>query len=124
MINLISVTILIIKKSRLQSNIESRRSFKSLFRDQFQQHQHLLTAPIVLVILALPRLIMSYVSKCMKSSNDMWLFLVGYFISFIPPTLTFIIFILPSKFYKIEFYKSLAQYRTVVRRRLRLISSE
>jgi hypothetical protein len=76
---------------------------------------------VLLVILAAPRLIITFVSKCMKSPNDSWLFLVAYFMSFIPPMLTFVIFILPSKFYKEQFQESIAYYRTIIQRRLHLI---
>jgi len=41
-----------------------------------------------------------------------------YLITFIPSMLTFIIFILPSKFYKKEFQKTVQQYRTMIQRRL------
>jgi hypothetical protein len=122
MINLISTIILITKKSRQKANIHKQRAYKEILFQQLKQNKHLLTAPIVLIILALPRLIITFVSKCMKSSNDSWLFLVGYFISFIPPMLTFIVFILPSKFYKKEFHKSVVQFRMTIQRRLHLIS--
>jgi len=118
---LISCIILIIKKSRQQSNVHKQRSYKEILREQFREHRHLLTVPIVLVILSLPRLIITFVSKCLTSTDDAWLFLVGYFISFIPPMLTFIVFILPSKFYREEFQKSLAEYQTSIQRRLHLI---
>jgi hypothetical protein len=122
MINLISTIILITKKSRQQAKIHKQRPYKEILIEQLKENKHLLTAPIVLVILSLPRLIITFVSKCMKSSNDSWLFLVGYFISFIPPMLTFIVFILPSKFYKKEFHKSVVQFRMTIQRRLHLIS--
>jgi hypothetical protein len=122
MINLISVIILITKKSRQQANIHTQRGYKEILIGQLKQNKHLLTAPIVLVILALPRLVITFISKCMKSSNDAWLFLVGYFISFVPPMLIFIVFILPSKFYKREFRKSVTQFRTTIERRLHLTS--
>jgi hypothetical protein len=121
-INLFSSIILITKKTRQQLNIHPNQTYKEVLRKQFQQHKHLLTAPIVLIILALPRLIITFVSKCMKSSNDSWLFLGGYFISFVPPMLTFVIFIRPSKFYMREFRKTVVQYRTRIQRRLRLSS--
>ncbi len=79
MINLISVFILIKTKSRQQLNIYTHRSYKEILREQFQRHKHLLTAPIVLVILGLPRLIITFISKCMKSVDDSsCLFLGGY----------------------------------------------
>ena len=99
-INLISVVILIIKKFHQQSNLHTNRGRLQLLRKQFQQHQHLFIASIILVILAIPRLILTFVSKCMESANDTWLYRAAYFISLIPPMITFIIFILPSKFYK------------------------
>jgi hypothetical protein len=122
-INLISAVILIIKQSRQQANIHTQRSYKQTLRQQFQQHKHLLTAPIVLVILAIPRLIIAFVSKCMKSSDDAWLYLIGYFISFIPPMLTFVVFIVPSKFYKKEFRKTVHHYRNNLQRRFYSTSS-
>ncbi|CAF0926998.1 unnamed protein product [Rotaria sp. Silwood1] len=120
-INLISAVILIAKKSRQRSNLQINRSFKELLKEQIRQHKHLFTAPVALVILALPRLILLFISKCMKSTNDAWLFLVGYLISFIPPMLTFLVFVLPSKFYKKQLHKSLVAYRTKIQRRLKYI---
>jgi hypothetical protein len=122
LINLISAIILITNQSRQQAKLHKQQSYRKIVREQFQQHRHLLTAPIVLVILALPRLIITFVSKCMRSSGDVWIFLVGYFISFIPPMLTFVVFVLTSKFYKKEFHESVAQFRTNIQRRLHMIS--
>jgi hypothetical protein len=121
-INMISTIIVITKKSRQQANIHKQRAYKEILIEQLKQNKHLLTAPIVLVILALPRIIITFVSKCMKSTDDVWLFLVGYFISFVSPMLTFTIFILPSKFYKKEFRKSVVQFRTIIQQRLHLTS--
>ncbi|CAF3901466.1 unnamed protein product [Rotaria sp. Silwood1] len=109
-------------KSSQQSHAQRMRTYYDLIRENFHQHKPLFIAPVLLVILALPRSIMTFVSKCMKSANESWLFLVGYFISFIPPMLTFVIFILPSKFYKKEFHKTIMRYRTYARTRLHVIS--
>ncbi|CAF1483182.1 unnamed protein product, partial [Rotaria sordida] len=92
-INLISAIILITKRSRQQSNLRTHENYKQILKQQIQQYRHLFTTPVLLVLLGLPRLIILFVSKCMKSTNDAWLFLVGYFISFIPPILTFVVFI-------------------------------
>jgi hypothetical protein len=116
-LNLISPIILITKISHQQSILQPNRTYKQILQEQLREHRHLLIAPIVLVILALPRLIISFLSKCMKSADNSWLFLAGYFISFIPPMLTFIIFILPSKFYKKEFQETVNRCR----RRLHII---
>ena len=118
LINLISTIILVTKKSHQRSFAERDRSFKEILKEQINQHKHLFIAPLVLVTLALPRLIISYVSKCMKSTNDAWLYLIGYLISFIPSMLTSAIFILPSELYRNEFRKSISQLRHHLRRRL------
>ena len=80
-INLVSSIILIIKLSRQQSNVDKKRSYKEILKEQVRSHKHLLIAPIVLVILSIPRLIITFVSKCMKSIDDAWLYLIGYLIS-------------------------------------------
>ena len=53
----------------------------------------------------------------MKSTSNSWLFLLGYFLSLIPPLLTFILFVLPSTTYKQIFKKAINQYRNMIRRR-------
>jgi hypothetical protein len=121
-INLISAVILLTKKSHQQSNLQAHRRFQQVLREQFRQHRHLFISPVVLVILTLPRLIISFASKCMRSARDSWPFLIGYFISFIPPMLTFIVFILPSTFYMKTLKSSLIRYRTKVQRPFKLIS--
>jgi hypothetical protein len=122
LINLISSLILITKKSRQEATIHRKRPYKQILIEQFQRNKHLLTAPIVSVILTLPRLIITFVSKCLKSNDDAWLFLTGYFISFIPSMLTFIIFILPSNFYQKEFRKSCTRIQMMIQRRSHLTS--
>jgi hypothetical protein len=122
LINVISAIILITKKSDQQSVVHKQRPYKEILKEQFRQHKHLLAAPVILILLAVPRLIIIFVSKCMKSANDSWLFLAGYFISLIPPMLTFVVFVLPSKFYKKEFRASMEHYRTILRRCLHLVS--
>ena len=110
-INIISSLILITTKSRQQTRIQRNDSYKQILRKQIKQYKHLLIAPIILVILALPRLILVFISKCMGSVDDAWIFLSFYFISFIPSMLNFIVFILPSEFYKNEFRRSIIKYR-------------
>jgi len=113
--NIVSSVLLIVTRSHQQENLRKNQSFKTILRKQLQEHKHLLTAPIILVVLALPRLILTYLLKCMESESDAWLYLCIYLATFIPSMLTFVIFILPSKFYKKEFQKSVQQYRTRIR---------
>jgi hypothetical protein len=109
-INFLSVIILILKKTRQQSNLHKQQPYKDILHKTIKEHKQLLTAPIILIILSLPRLILLFISRCMKSAGDVWLFLCGYFISFIPPILTFLIFILPSTFYKDTFRSTIKRY--------------
>ncbi len=102
-INIISALLIIIMTARQRSTAQKQLTRTEHLRDQFQQHKHLLISPCILVVLGLPRLIMSFLSGCMNSTRDSWFFLFGYFISFIPPILTFFVFVLPSKTYKSEF---------------------
>jgi hypothetical protein len=47
---------------------------------------------------------------CMKSARNPWLYFIGYFFSFIPPTLIFIVFVLSSEVFKREFYNSIGRF--------------
>jgi hypothetical protein len=110
-ITLISASGIIWKSARQRTNVRRNFDFKQLLGEQFRQHKHLLIAPFLIVVLGLPRVIISIASGCMKSSRNAWLYLLGYIISFICPMLTFVLFFLPSKLYKEEFNTSIRQYR-------------
>ncbi|CAF1371802.1 unnamed protein product [Rotaria sordida] len=103
LINILSAIIIIIKTTRQRTTVQTHQTYGKLLSKQIQQHSHLLVAPILLIIFALQYLIISFISGCMKLINDSWLFLIGYFISFITPMLTFLVFVLPSKLYRKEF---------------------
>ena len=111
LLNILSVFILFTKKSHQQTSIESHRSYNSIFLQNIHEHKHLLIAPIVSITLSLPRIIISFIFKCMKSTNDSWLYLFGYFISLVPYLIVFIIFVLPSKFYLSEYRRTIREYR-------------
>ena len=66
---------------------------------QFNEHKQLVISPIILLLLSLPRLIISLVSGCVDVSDYPWLYLCAYFISFTPPMLIFLVFVFPSKLY-------------------------
>jgi hypothetical protein len=110
-VNCISALFIIRTVARMRSIVHKNHSYKQLLREQFQYHKHLLISPLILVLLALPRLIISFFSGCMKSARDPWFYLIGYFISLIPSMLTFVIFVLPSELYMKEFQKSFKQFR-------------
>ncbi|CAF1166729.1 unnamed protein product [Adineta ricciae] len=117
-LNLISALLIISMTAKQRTIVRTNLSYQQLLLAQFQEHKHLLIAPIILISLALPRLILSFVSNCMKSTTDAWLPLMGYFISFIPPMLTSILFILPSKHYKKQFTKSMKTMQNAIASRM------
>jgi len=118
--NIISSIILVVTRSRQQETLQKNQSFQAILRKELQEHKRLLIAPIILVVLALPKLILTYLLECMESESDAWLYLCIYLVAFIPSMLTFVIFILPSKFYKKLFRKTVEKYRTRIQKRLRL----
>ncbi|CAF4126421.1 unnamed protein product [Rotaria sordida] len=68
-INLTAAFMLVIRKSRQKSNLRSNLNYKTILKKNIQQHKHLFTASVVLVILAVSRLIISLLLKCMNSTN-------------------------------------------------------
>jgi uncharacterized membrane protein YdjX (TVP38/TMEM64 family) len=116
---LISTIIIIIKAARHRLSIKTSQTYKQHLIEQFKRHKHLLISSILLVILAIPRLIITFASGCMKSAADSWWFLMGYFISFFSSMLTFFIFVLPSKTYVQEFHNTIKRYRKTIQSRFR-----
>ncbi|CAF3198875.1 unnamed protein product [Rotaria sp. Silwood2] len=95
--------------ARSRFTIQPKLSFAEHFKLQLKQHKHRLIASFILVLLALPRLIISFINGCMKLPRNSWLYLFAYLISFFPSIITFIIYVLPSKLYKNEFNTSIQQ---------------
>ena len=114
--NLISAVMIISQNLRHKARIDHDLNYNQILREELRQHQHLLIAPVVVVIIGLPQLIFSFASKCMKSNSNSWLFLIGYLISFVPSILTFILFVLPSAFYKKELRNTVTRYRLNIHR--------
>ena len=110
--NLFSALFIIFGTARRRSIAQTnKKSFKQHVISQIREHKQLLISPFILLLLALPRLIMSLASGCVNPSENPWLYLSGYFISFTPPMLVFIVFVLPSEFYRKTFKDSMTQCR-------------
>ncbi|CAF3179397.1 unnamed protein product [Rotaria sp. Silwood2] len=107
-INLISILFIIILIARFRLSSQPALSFRKHLQLQVKQNKHHLIASCALVFLALPHLIISFITGCMKSPRYSWLFLIGYLISFLPSMMTFIAYILPSETYK-DAFKSAMQ---------------
>ena len=116
MINFLAAIIIIIVAARKRSKARQQQTYREHLNEQFHQHRHLIISSITLVILATPRLIISFISGCMKSARNPSFYLMGYFISFIPPFSTFIVFVIPSKVYKKEFFAATQRFRSIIGR--------
>jgi hypothetical protein len=107
LLNFFSALLIIIRIAHQRNIARAEKNYKQHLREQFYEHKHMLISIIILIILSLPRVIISLISDCVKSSRKPWLFLTGYFISFIPSVLIFVVFVLPSELYKKEFKKAI-----------------
>ncbi|CAF3966094.1 unnamed protein product [Rotaria sp. Silwood1] len=109
-INLISAFVLIIVAAYSRSKVESKLSFIQHLQSKLKQHKKIIIVPIIFLLLSVPRLIISFILECMRSPHQSWLYLIGYFLSFIPSMLILFVFILPSKTYKNELDKSIQRW--------------
>jgi hypothetical protein len=119
-LNFSSAVIIIITITRTRSKARRQTNYTAQLREQFREHRHLLISPVILIILALPRLIISFITGCMKSARNPWIFLFSYFISSIPSQLTFVVFVLSSDMYKKEFVKAIRQKYMATKRLLNI----
>ena len=109
--NLCSASLIIFGSARRRSTAQRNQTFKEHVLKQMSEHKQLLISPFILLLLATPRLIMSLVSGCVDPSENPWLYLCAYFISFTPPMLVFTVFVLPSDLYRKTFKESMTQWR-------------
>ncbi|CAF1234211.1 unnamed protein product [Rotaria sp. Silwood1] len=109
-INFISTIIIIIFSTRIRSATQQKHTYIQLLREQIQQYKHLIISPSILVLIGVPRLIISFLFGCMKTARNSWFYLIGYLISFIPTMLTFFLFVLPSEIYKKELINSIKHF--------------
>jgi hypothetical protein len=98
--NLFSALFIIFGSARQRSVARVRQSYREHIYEQLSEHKQLVIAPAILLVLSLPRLIISLLSGCVDASRYLWLYLCGYFISFTPSMLVFVVFVLPSKLYR------------------------
>ena len=110
-INLLSTLFIIFGAARQRSAVRNNQSYREHLREQLHEHKQLIISPIILLLLSLPRLIISLLSGCMNTSRNPWLFLSAYFISFTPSILVFMVFVVPSKLYRKNFKESITFWR-------------
>jgi hypothetical protein len=109
--NLFSALYIIFGSARQRSVARTHQTYKEHVFEQLSEHKQLVISPVILLILSLPRLVISLVSRCVDASNNPWLYLCGYFISFTPSMLIFVVFVFPSELYMKTFKESLRMWR-------------
>lgn len=109
--NLLSALYIIFGAARHRSIARTTKTYKEHVLEQLREHKQLVISPVSLLILSLPRLIISLVSGCVDVSKNPWLYLCGYFISFTPSMLVFIVFVFPSDQYMKTFKEALQKRR-------------
>jgi hypothetical protein len=115
LINLCSALFIIFGAARKRSVAQTGQSFSEHVREQFKEHKQLIISPVILLVLSMPRLIISLLPDGVKVSENFWLYLSAYLISFIPSMLIFIIFVVPSEFYMKAFKQTLKSARQRIR---------
>ncbi len=114
LLNIGSACVIIHTLARHRSTTQQRKTYTQHLRKQVDELKHILISPIIFILLALPRLIISLISGCMKAVRNPWLFIFGYFASFIPPIFIFFVFVIPSENYKKEFKKTVKNIRQTI----------
>ena len=112
--NLFSALLIIFGVARQRSVAQTGRRFYEHVLEQFNEHKQLIISPMILLVLSTPRLIISLLSGCVKTSEKSWIYLSAYFISFIPSMLVFLIFVVPSKMYMKAFKQSFKSVRRFI----------
>jgi hypothetical protein len=114
--NLFSALFIIFGAARQRSVARTDHTFREHIREQLSEHKQLIVSPLVLLVLSIPRLIISLLPGCVKTSENLWLYLSAYFISFTPSMLIFLIFVVPSDLYMKTFKESFSSGRQRNRR--------
>jgi hypothetical protein len=109
--NLFSALYIIFGTARQRSVTRTRQTYTAHVLEQLSEHKQLVISPVILLILSMPRLVISLVSGCVHASNNPWLYLCGYLISFTPSMLIFVVFVFPSELYMKTFKESLRKWR-------------
>ena len=116
-INGLSALIIILKLAQRRSKLDERRSYREVFLGELKQHKNLVISPAILLLLTLPRLFMSILPECTESARNPWFYASNCYISFIPPMLTFVIFVQPSKNYRKKCFTSIQRFFSAAQRR-------
>ena len=114
--NLLSALSIIFMATHRRATILRKQSYARQLYEELTRHAHILISPLLLVILSLPRLIISLLPQCLKAYANPWLYLSGYFISFAPSVTVFMVFVLPSELYRNQCKHTVTTPSQIIRR--------
>jgi hypothetical protein len=108
LIQFLSITALItqITRSRVRTAGRNNEStFLNTLKKKFQMYKDLYIIPTIIIFSSLPQIIFSFTYACteLKEAWQRYTLLVTYFLSYLPQTLGFLLYVLPSKKYTEDF---------------------
>ena len=108
LIQIISITTLIILVARSQSKSKGKKtSFHQVLKQQFQMQKELYLTPTILIFSAIPQTILTFSFACAELATwQRHTLLWAYLLSYAPQVLGFVLYVLPSTGYKKEFSKT------------------
>jgi len=105
LVNLICTIALLILISRSRANADKKKSRWQTFREQVKKKKEMFIPSMIVIISALPHLIISFSLVCsdLDTKWQRYMLIVSYFSACVPQSLTFHLYIQPSKFFLQEF---------------------
>ncbi|UJR11129.1 hypothetical protein I4U23_015310 [Adineta vaga] len=122
----IAITILIILVTRSREKVAgSDATFRQIFKIMFNTKKELYMTPIIIILSAIPQTILSFSLACSELSTwQRHTLLPAYLLSYAPQILGFILFVLPSKGYRMDFGKTKISQRFPLKWILNIESSQ
>ncbi len=119
LIQVIAITITIIQTafSRARANGNQQQTFAYFFKKQFKRQKEQYATPIIVVLSVLPQAILSFSYACSKLTEpwQRYTLLTTYFLSYLPQSLGFILYVLPSTAFSDEFRQTVVGKRLLRR---------
>ena len=121
LVNLICTIALLIRIVRIRANTDKKKSRWQIFKKQFKTKKEMFIPSIIVIISALPHLIISFTLACsdLDTKWQRYMLIVSYFLACVPQSLTFHLYVQPSKLFLQEFHatkvwKTLKRQRNVI----------
>ena len=108
-INIVATVFLLHKSTRMKMAFTKKKKSRIGYFITLKKQLPMYGSPLGLIVLSLMRLIFSFTLVCIIYQWQKYIYLMAYFISFMPLMGTFPIFVWPAHIYKKELKKSLKQ---------------